>query len=70
MVSSDEDAGTMTIRDLTTGEVYTLSYRDIQEGKLSVTSEDGEVVSIAAGDDGASVNVTGAGGRHHLRSHR
>jgi hypothetical protein len=43
IVSTDDDEGTMTIRDQTNGEELTLSYKDIAEGRFSVQTEKGQV---------------------------
>lgn len=40
-VSSDDAAGTITIREKKTGKEMTLNYADIQEGKFSVTTDEG-----------------------------
>ncbi|MEZ5332299.1 MAG: hypothetical protein R2991_09670 [Thermoanaerobaculia bacterium] len=47
LVDSDEDAGTMTIRNKKTGEEFTADYSDIEEGKISFES-DGKAVSFDA----------------------
>ena len=41
MVESDRDSGTMTIREKATGKVVTVSYEDIEQGRLTIDSEDG-----------------------------
>jgi hypothetical protein len=58
-VSVDEDAGTITVRSTKTGEEVTVDFEDIQEGKISWTTDEGEVTIDAsdAGEDG-SVSVT------------
>jgi hypothetical protein len=52
LVSSDDDAGTMTIRDKTTGKETTLNWSDISEGKLTFET-DGETYSVDGGADGS-----------------
>ena len=44
-VETDEDAGTMTIRNTKTGELITVNFDDIKEGKFSWTA-DGEEVTV------------------------
>ena len=51
IVSTDDDAGTLTFRDKKTGEEATLNFEDIAEGKFSITTDEGEF-SMAASDDG------------------
>ena len=41
VVKSDEDAGTLTIKNTKTGEVVTMNAKDIEEGKLTFTTKDG-----------------------------
>ena len=50
LVESDRDEGTITIRDKDSGEVTTVNYEDIQEGKLSFETDEGEVTFSASGD--------------------
>lgn len=50
MVSQDDDAGQMTIRNNKTGEQMTLDYADIAEGRLTVTDGEGAVSTIGTGD--------------------
>lgn len=42
LISSDEEAGTITFRNKETDETVTLDYEDIKEGKFSVTTDEGE----------------------------
>jgi uncharacterized protein YneF (UPF0154 family) len=51
LVESDRDAGTITIRNKQDGEVITVNYQDLQEGKLSFETAEGEVTFSATGDD-------------------
>lgn len=57
MVSSDDAAGTMTVRNTKTGETVTLNYDDIKEGKLSWKTSEGEgAVSLdVKGEEGGGV---------------
>jgi len=48
-VSVDEDAGTITVRHTETGETVTISIEDLQEGRISFSTEEGEVTIEASG---------------------
>jgi hypothetical protein len=50
LVESDRDAGTITIREKDSGEVITVNYADIEEGKLSFETDEGEMEFSASGD--------------------
>jgi hypothetical protein len=56
-VSTDEDAGTITVRNTKTGEVITVNFEDIEEGKLSFTTDEGEINVDASELDGGSLKV-------------
>jgi hypothetical protein len=43
MVESDDDAGTITVREKSSGKVVTMNYEDIEEGRISFESEEGRV---------------------------
>lgn len=63
LVESDEEAGTITFRNEKTGEVATVSYQDLADGKLSVTTDEGTFTMDAdGGEDGGSLTVTGPEG--------
>lgn len=49
MVSQDEDAGTMTVRNTKTGEQYTMSYKDLAEGRFTVTDAEGTTTTVGGG---------------------
>jgi hypothetical protein len=58
-VDVDEDAGTMTIRNKKTGEEVTVNFEDIEEGKFSFTTKDGEVkVDASQIKEDGSLTVT------------
>lgn len=59
LVSTDEAAGTMTIREKKTGKEMTLSFQDISEGKFSITDASGEKVGIdvSGGAEGGSMKI-------------
>jgi hypothetical protein len=52
-VEVDEDAGTMTIRNRKTGELITVNFDDIQEGRFSWTADGQEMtVDVSDAEDG------------------
>lgn len=57
VVSTDEDAGTITVKNVKTGEVVTLNAKDIKEGRLEVETKDGKAVFDASAKDG-TIKVT------------
>ena len=58
-VSSDEEAGTLTIRHTKTGEIVTVSIEDLKAGRIRFTTDEGEVTVDATGDaEEGTVNVT------------
>jgi hypothetical protein len=59
-VSVDEEAGTMTVRQKSTGREFTASFSDIKEGKFLLFDEDGETVFSAegGGDGEGGVKIT------------
>jgi uncharacterized protein YneF (UPF0154 family) len=62
-VATDEEAGTITVRNKKTGEVVTVNFDDIQDGKLSFTTDEGEVkVDASQLDENGSMTVTSGDG--------
>jgi uncharacterized protein YneF (UPF0154 family) len=58
-VSTDEDAGTMTVRNTKTGEEITVNFEDIEEGKFSFTTDKGEItVDASEMKETGSIKVT------------
>ena len=53
LVSQDEGAGRMTIRNNKTGEEVTLGYADVAEGRITVKDAEGGVTEIGAGAEQA-----------------
>ena len=51
LVSTDEDKGTITVRDKKTGKVLTMNLADAQKGKF-VFEQDGQKVAVEAHGDG------------------
>ncbi len=61
VVSSDSEAGTLTIKNTKTGEVVTMNAKDLEkEGKVTFTTKDGTTTFDASqdGKDGGSVKIT------------
>lgn len=53
LVESDREGGTITIREKSSGKELTFNYEDIEEGRFSFESSDGERASFdARGEDG------------------
>lgn len=51
-VEVDEEAGTITVRNKESGEVYTANVDDLKEGRFTITGEDGTaVITAGAGED-------------------
>jgi hypothetical protein len=51
VVSTDEDKGTITVRDKKTGKVMTMNFADAQKGKF-VFEQDGQKLAVEAHGDG------------------
>ncbi len=63
LVASDDEAGTMTIRDRRTGEEATLNFEDLAEGRFSMTTSEGEYsLDASAAAEGGGVTMTGPDG--------
>ena len=59
LVSADEATGTITIREIKTGEEMTVDAKDLKEGKLTVKTKDGTAVFDASADEGGgTIKVT------------
>jgi len=58
-VSTDEEEGTITVRNTKTGEEITVNFDDIEEGKFSFTSGGREITVDATGlEESGSLKVT------------
>jgi len=57
VVKTDDKAGEITIRDKKSGEVTTVSYNDISQGKFKMKSASGEEVTIDATNQNGAGNV-------------
>jgi len=64
LVSKDEAAGTMTVRDRKSGETVTLSFDEIAEGRFTF-EKDGERTEIAMGQEseGGGLRIEGPDGQ-------
>lgn len=58
LVDSDQDAGTLTVRNVKTGEEVTVDLQDVEQGRLSVLTGDGEESSIQIGQGEGGFEVT------------
>lgn len=68
-VSTDEGAGTITVRNKKSGEEVTVNFEDIEEGRLSFSSGDREVTIDTEGDgDSGSIKVSDDKGSFVLSS--
>jgi len=63
MVESDDDAGTITVREKSSGKVVTMNYEDIEEGRISFESEEGrvEITGQPQGGEGGMTITTDEG---------
>jgi hypothetical protein len=59
VVDSDSKAGTLTIKNTKTGEVITMNAKDIEDGKLTVTTKEGTTTFDGSqSGEGGSLKVT------------
>ena len=60
VVETDSDAGTLTIKNTKTGEVVTMNAKDIEDGKITFSTEEGTTTFDASqnGEDGGTVKIT------------
>src|SRR3954452_22345598 len=60
LVSEDDKAGTITVRDKKKNETVTLNFEDIKNGKFKVTNDKGETASFdgSGAKDGSGVKIT------------
>lgn len=64
LVETDEEAGTITIRNERTGEQATLNFEDIAEGRFSWKTEEGEYqIDAAQAAEEGSVTIKGPEGQ-------
>ena len=63
MVESDEDAGTLTVREKSSGKVITFNYQDIEQGRISFETDQGtvEISGQPQGDEGVMTISTADG---------
>ena len=63
----DEEGGTITVRNTNTGEVITVDFEDLEQGRISWKAGDQEVTIDASGGEGEEViSVTGDEGEWKL----
>jgi len=69
LVDSDDEAGTLTVRDKKTGEETTVSLQDVEDGKISFKQGDEEVSVGMEKDDkgGGAFTVRDKDGKTRLR---
>lgn len=59
VVESDSDEGTLTIKNIKTGEVVTMNAKDIEEGKLTFETKDGTTtIDGTSASEGGTLKVT------------
>lgn len=58
VVDSDDEAGTVTIRNKKTGEVITLDAKDIQKGRISFSDEKGKQAHIESSEKEGAVRFS------------
>lgn len=57
LVESDSEAGTLTVRNKKTGEVVTVDLDDIEQGRLSVLTGEGEESTITFGGESGGLEI-------------
>lgn len=64
LVDSDREAGTITIREKSTGKEVTVNYSQLKQGQLVFGDGQGEEVRIqsSASGDGGPISITGSNG--------
>jgi len=68
-VSADEESRTATFRNEKTGETVTVSLEDIENGKISFTTDEGTVnIEAQGGEDGGALTVTNEEGTTVFKS--
>ncbi|MBL9116889.1 MAG: hypothetical protein JNJ83_17925 [Verrucomicrobiaceae bacterium] len=62
LVSEDEAAGTMTVKMKSSGQVLTVSWKDLAEGKIVVKNDSGEVVTVDSKNPDGTIIMKGPKG--------
>ena len=62
IVSTDDEAGTVILRNSRTGERVTLDLEDSAEGRFSITTDKGETRIDSAGGEAGSITIPGPDG--------
>jgi hypothetical protein len=60
-VAVDEDNGTITVRETSSGKEVTVSFEDIKDGKISFESEEGSLTIDGSSEEG-TIKITGEDG--------
>ncbi len=58
LVESDDEAGTITVRNRATGEVLTVDFEELAEGRLRFETDEGESSIQFGEDEGSAVTIT------------
>ena len=66
VVSTDEDKGTITVRDKKTGKTITMNFADAQKGKF-VFEQDGQKMAVEAHGDGTAGSLEVKSGDASMR---
>jgi hypothetical protein len=61
VVEVDEDGGTITLRDVKSGETMTVNWQDAKEGRITFSSGDKEM-TLSADEETGHVNITAGEG--------
>jgi hypothetical protein len=69
LVESDDEAGTITFRDVRTGRETTVNFEEIAEGKISVKDDEGEfsIETSESGSEGEAGGLTVTGPDGEIR---
>jgi len=69
LVSTDEEAGTITVRNTKTGEEVTVDLEEAKEGRFTFKTAEGEsTVDFDGGEQGGTMTVTGSQGEQVFRA--
>ncbi len=62
-VSADEDGRTITFRDVKSGDTMTIDADDVEQGKITFKTKEGEMTFDAQGGDEGGLTMTDASGK-------
>ncbi len=57
LVSVDEKSGTLTVRNKETGETLTADFKDIQKGRITFRTDEGEELTLSTEESGVKAEV-------------